>query len=137
MSAQLADQPLVNNEQFSAGGLETVRGYPESQLLGDNGFQGSVSMQTPRLPSDLIDWRLLAFVDGAHTSNYRRLDTDLSFSILSTGFGLRMKMPRGFGGLSGLNGALDFAWPLLSFRNATTNIQAGDMRMHFKLLMEM
>ena len=137
VSAQLADQPLVNNEQFSAGGFETVRGYPESQLLGDNGFQGSVSMQTPRLPSDLIDWRLLAFVDGAHTSNYRRLDTDLSFSILSTGFGLRMKMPRGFGGLGGLNGALDFAWPLLSFRNATTNIQAGDMRMHFKLLVEM
>jgi hemolysin activation/secretion protein len=137
VSAQLADQPLVNNEQFSAGGFETVRGYPESQLLGDNGFQGSVSMQTPRLPSDLIDWRLLAFVDGAHTSNYRRLDTDLSFSILSTGFGLRMKMPRGFGGLGGLNGALDFAWPLLSFRNATTNIQAGDLRMHFKLLVEM
>ena len=137
VSAQLADQPLVNNEQFSAGGFETVRGYPESLLLGDNGFQGSVSMQTPRLPSDLIDWRLLAFVDGAHTSNYRRLDTDLSFSILSTGFGLRMKMPRGFGGLGGLNGALDFAWPLLSFRNATTNIQAGDMRMHFKLLVEM
>jgi hypothetical protein len=48
-----------------------------------------------------------------------------------------MKMPRGFGGLGGLNGALDFAWPLLSFRNATTNIQAGDLRMHFKLLVEM
>jgi hemolysin activation/secretion protein len=137
ISGQIANQPLVNNEQFSAGGFETVRGYPESQLLGDNGFQGSVNLQTPRLPGELIDWRLLAFVDGAHANNYRRLGTDLSYSILSTGVGLRMKTPRGFGGFGGITGALDFAWPLRSFRNATTNIQTGDLRLHFKLLMEM
>ena len=137
ISAQIANQPLINNEQFSAGGFETVRGYPESQLLGDNGFQGSVNLQTPRLPGDLIDWRLLAFVDGAYTNNYRRLDTDLSYSILSTGVGMRMKTQRGYGGFGGITGALDFAWPLRNFRNATTNIQTGDMRMHFRLLLEM
>lgn len=131
LSVQIANQPLVNNEQFSAGGFETVRGYPESQLLGDNGLQGSVGLQSPRLPGDLIDWRLLAFVDGAHTRNYRRLSTDLSHSILSTGVGIRIRSPKGF------SGALDFAWPLRDFRNATTNIQTGDMRMHFKLLLEM
>ncbi len=131
ISAQIANQPLINNEQFSAGGVETVRGYPESQLLGDNGFQGSVGLQTPRLPGDLIDWRLLAFVDGAHTNNYKRLSTDMSYSILSTGVGMRVRAPKGF------SGALDFAWPLRDFRNATTNIQTGDMRMHFKLLLEM
>ena len=131
LSVQIANQPLVNNEQFSAGGFETVRGYPESQLLGDNGFQGSVGLQTPRLPGDLVDWRLLAFVDGAYTRNYMRLSTDLSYSILSTGVGIRIRAPKGF------SGALDFAWPLRDFRNATTNIQTGDMRMHFKLLLEM
>lgn len=137
ISGQIANQPLVNNEQFSAGGFETVRGYPESQVLADNGFQGSISLQTPRLPVELIDWRLLAFVDGAYASNYRRLSTDLSYSILSTGVGLRMKAPRGFGGFGGITGALDFAWPLRGFRNATTHIQPGDMRLHFRLLMEM
>jgi len=137
LSAQIANQPLVSNEQFSAGGVQTVRGYPESLLLGDNGFQGSLGLQTPPLPTHLIDWRLLAFVDGAHTNNYKRLDSDLSHSILSTGFGLRIKSPRGFGGLGGLTGALDFAWPLLSFRNDTTDIHTGDMRMHFLLLVEM
>jgi hemolysin activation/secretion protein len=137
ISGQIANQPLINNEQFSAGGFETVRGYPESQLLGDNGFQGSVNLQTPRLPGDLIDWRLLAFVDGAYTNNYRRLDTDLSYSILSTGVGMRLKTQRGYGSFSGISGALDFAWPLRNFRNATTNIQTGDMRMHFRLLLEM
>ena len=34
---QVADQPLVNSEQFSGGGLGTVRGYLESEELGDNG----------------------------------------------------------------------------------------------------
>ena len=131
LSAQIANQPLVNNEQFNAGGFETVRGYPESQLLGDNGVQGSVGLQTPRLPGEFIDWRLLAFVDGAYTNNYRRLNTDLSYSILSTGVGMRVRAPKGF------SGALDLAWPLRDFRNATTNIQTGDMRMHFKLLLEM
>jgi hemolysin activation/secretion protein len=137
ISGQIANQPLINNEQFSAGGFETVRGYPESQLLGDNGFQGSLNLQTPRLPGDLIDWRMLAFVDGAYTNNYRRLDTDLSYSILSTGVGMRIKTQRGYGGFGGITGALDFAWPLRNFRNATTNIQTGDMRMHFRLLLEM
>ena len=139
VSAQIANQPLVNNEQFSAGGVETVRGYPESQVLGDNGFQGSVGLQTPRLPGDLIDWRLLAFVDGAYTNNYQRLDTDLSYGILSTGIGMRIRSPESqrLRGLSAFSGALDFAWPLRNFRNSTTNIQTGDMRMHFKLLLEM
>lgn len=140
VSAQIANQPLVNNEQFSAGGVETVRGYPESQLLGDNGFQGSVGLQTPRLPGDLIDWRMLVFVDGAYTNNYKTLDTDLSYGIMSTGIGMRIRSPDNLKGLRGLNafsGALDFAWPLRNFRNSTTNIQTGDMRVHFKLLLEM
>lgn len=140
VSAQIANQPLVNNEQFSAGGVETVRGYPESQVLGDNGFQGSVGLQTPRLPGDLIDWRLLVFVDGAYTHNYKTLDTDLSYSIMSTGIGMRIRSPdnlKGLRGLSAFSGALDFAWPLRNFRNSTTNIQTGDMRVHFKLLLEM
>ena len=34
---QASDQPLVNSEQFSGGGLGTVRGYLESEELGDNG----------------------------------------------------------------------------------------------------
>lgn len=137
VSAQIANQPLVNNEQFGAGGFESVRGYPEVQLLGDNGFQGSVALQTPRLPWDLADLRLLAFLDGAFTHNYRRLDTDLSYGIVSAGFGLRLRSPDSLRFLSGFSSALDFAWPLRGFRNSTTHIQPGDLRLHFKLLLEM
>ena len=41
MQGQVADQPLVSSEQFSVGGLDTVRGYLESEALGDNGIVGN------------------------------------------------------------------------------------------------
>ena len=41
MQGQVADGPLVSSEQFSIGGLDTVRGYLESEALGDNGVVGN------------------------------------------------------------------------------------------------
>ncbi len=37
VQGQMADGPLVSSEQFSLGGLDTVRGYLRSEMLGDNG----------------------------------------------------------------------------------------------------
>ena len=45
---QVASQPLVNTEQFAGGGLDTVRGYLEATVLGDNGFFGTVEFLSPR-----------------------------------------------------------------------------------------
>jgi hemolysin activation/secretion protein len=43
-NAQFADHPLLSLEQFSLGGIASVRGYRENQLLRDNGlFAGSTS----------------------------------------------------------------------------------------------
>ena len=41
VQGQVADQPLVNSEQFAGGGLGTVRGYLEAEELGDNAIFGS------------------------------------------------------------------------------------------------
>ena len=62
VQGQASDKPLVNSEQFSAGGLGTVRGYLESEELGDNGILGSVELRTPSLGDVLRarsvdDWR--------------------------------------------------------------------------------
>ncbi len=35
VDGQLTDQPLISNEQYAAGGMESVRGYKESEALGD------------------------------------------------------------------------------------------------------
>src|SRR5262249_57696272 len=49
MEGQVADQPLVNTEQFAGGGLSTVRGYLEAEVLGDNGFCVTVELPSPSL----------------------------------------------------------------------------------------
>ncbi|ABQ26788.1 ShlB/FhaC/HecB family hemolysin secretion/activation protein [Geotalea uraniireducens] len=48
---QISDQPLISNEQFAAGGMESVRGYRESEKLGDSAFHGSVELSSPDLAS--------------------------------------------------------------------------------------
>ena len=34
---QWANEPLISNEQFGAGGVASVRGYQEGQVFGDTG----------------------------------------------------------------------------------------------------
>jgi hemolysin activation/secretion protein len=46
---QISDQPLVSSEQFSAGGFDTVRGYLESEVLGDFGAATTVEVRSPNL----------------------------------------------------------------------------------------
>ncbi len=44
---QVADQPLIDNEQYSAGGMESVRGYMESEAAGDNAVHGTLEVSFP------------------------------------------------------------------------------------------
>src|SRR5208337_4754909 len=46
---QLADGPLVSSEQLSVGGFDTVRGYLESETLGDNGAAGTFEIRSPNI----------------------------------------------------------------------------------------
>lgn len=46
---QMADQPLISNEQYAAGGMESVRGYLESEVLGDDAFHLTVELNAPDL----------------------------------------------------------------------------------------
>ena len=47
LNAQLANDPLLSLEQFSLGGVESVRGYRENQLLRDNGVAASLEIRIP------------------------------------------------------------------------------------------
>jgi hemolysin activation/secretion protein len=44
---QWASQPLISNEQFGAGGVNSVRGYHEGEVFGDTGWHASVEQETP------------------------------------------------------------------------------------------
>jgi hemolysin activation/secretion protein len=43
---QWTSEPLISNEQFGAGGVNSVRGYREGEVFGDNGWHVSLEQQT-------------------------------------------------------------------------------------------
>ena len=108
---QASDQPLVNSEQFSGGGLGTVRGYLESEELGDNGIFGSAEMRTPSLGEFLgkavDEWRFYLFGEGGELTIDDPLPEQQSqFKLASVGAGTRIKL------VDHLNGSLDLGLPL-------------------------
>ncbi|ATY34806.1 ShlB/FhaC/HecB family hemolysin secretion/activation protein [Sphingomonas psychrotolerans] len=97
LSGQLADSSLVTNEQFSIGGMSSVRGYYVSEAVGDDGFVSSIEMRTPSLapslPGFVDELRLFSFLDAG----YARIrapavgQTD-EFRIAGIGGGFRLQV---------------------------------------------
>jgi hemolysin activation/secretion protein len=109
IDGQLTGQPLVSNEQYVAGGVETVRGYLESTQSGDSALRGSIELRSGNLsPSERFELlQVRAFLDGAYLRVLSPLPgTSDSYQLASTGAGITLKAPGGVG-LSA-----DLAWPL-------------------------
>ena len=47
LSGQIADRPLLSLEQIELGGISSVRGYLENQVLSDNGILASLEFRVP------------------------------------------------------------------------------------------
>jgi len=115
---QASENPLVNSEQFSGGGLGTVRGYLESEELGDNGIFGSMEMRSPSL-GDLMgksvdEWRFYLFGEGGLLTIDDALpEQQEQFRLASVGVGSRIKFQDHY------NGSLDFGLPLDNGANTT------------------
>jgi hemolysin activation/secretion protein len=141
MQGQLASQPLVSSEQFSAGGLDTVRGYLESEVLGDTGAAGTLELRSPNiapvLQSSLRDdsgaapkfnyfneWRIFAYLDGASVMVLQPLPEQQSaFDLWSYGVGTRFIMA------DHLNGMVVLTVPMIT--QAFT--RAGERRVFFRI----
>lgn len=94
LGAQAADQPVISSEQISFGGLNSVRGYLQSEAVGDSGVFGSVELRSPSEDFLFVDEaRFFLFVDGAYA---HLLDTpaeqDDDFTLLSVGTGARIRL---------------------------------------------
>ncbi|MBV9992131.1 MAG: ShlB/FhaC/HecB family hemolysin secretion/activation protein [Alphaproteobacteria bacterium] len=135
LSGQVTDQPLLANEQFSAGGLTTLRGYLQSEALGDDGILASFTLNGPSLAptmSELFgqgvvdDWRLFLFSDNAVAWMLDRLPEQRSvFPLASIGVGSKIEL---FSHISGnvvmgmpmRNGVATKAWhPTVQFSAST------------------
>jgi hemolysin activation/secretion protein len=124
---QIANAPLINNEQFSAGGQDTVRGYLESEVLGDNAILGSLEIRTPPitlLGPKVTDWRVFGFSEGGQASILDPLAQQQAiFDLASVGIGSRIEL------VSHLNGMVDVALPLIT----SVNTHAGKPRVEFRV----
>ena len=101
---------MISNEEFSAGGADTVRGYLEAEALGDTGMQGTLELRTPPLlnpaTSGLDQFYALAFLEGAKLKVLYALPSQQSkFLLSSAGVGLRLQ------GFKGMQFSLDWALP--------------------------
>ncbi len=142
VQAQLADGPLVSSEQMSVGGMDTVRGYLESETLGDNGVAGTLELRGPDIGSLLQskmkdetglgnprfttfnEWRFFGFVDAGTAITLQPLpDQQAEFDLWSYGIGTKFKV------FNGINGVVDLAMPMIS--QAYT--QARDPRVSFRI----
>jgi len=115
IQGQASGQPLISNEQISEGGLGTVRGYLESEALGDNGIIGTAELRTPSLGGligksvgkDIDEWRLYVFGDwGLVGINEPLVEQVSTTQLASVGGGMRV---RTFGHV---NGSVDLGLPL-------------------------
>lgn len=53
-SGQWANQTLAVGERFAIGGPDSVRGYPQSEYLGDKGYNLSAELRTPIWMGDFV-----------------------------------------------------------------------------------
>lgn len=128
---QFTTEPLISNEQFSIGGAQSVRGYLESEELGDIGAIGSLELRSPQLtrwlPDLLQQLYLFTFYDAGVVGILDPLvfagEKVSRIHLSSWGAGLRLT---GFGGLEA---GLEWGYPLQS----TDNVERGDSRIHFQV----
>jgi hemolysin activation/secretion protein len=141
LQGQFASGPLVSSEEFSLGGWDTVRGYYESEALGDNAVAGSIELRSPDVGSliqkNLKDssghplranafdeWRFFAFGDGGLcTVQQPTVGEQESFWMASYGVGTRFKAFDYF------NAQLAVAMPVIS----ETYTRAGDPHLLFRV----
>jgi len=133
ISTQISDQPLISNEQFSAGGVDSVRGYFESQSLGDEGTFASLELHSKNLAnSDSGHWlqqsEWLVFYDAAKLKVREALTTaqfkqPSHYTLSGAGVGYRFRAWKTF------TGSLDVGVALENLGD----VKKDDVRVHFNL----
>jgi hemolysin activation/secretion protein len=129
IDGQVSDQPLVDSEQYVAGGMESVRGYKESEASGDDAVHGTLelSFANPLEKSKAAKWLQMTpylFYDIATLTIHDPLpEQDRSMKLAGAGAGIRGTMAKN------LEYELDWAVAL----HATDRVKRNDQMGYFKL----
>lgn len=112
-SAQIATQPLYIAEQFALGGPDTVRGFSQAELLGDDAYLLSAELRWSPFHEDLDRFQMSFFVDHGGVSAKRPQPGDFPNGRHLTGVGTGFRV--GLGKASHLR--LDVGFPVSPTRN--------------------
>jgi hemolysin activation/secretion protein len=146
------DHRLAPNYLQVAGGLNTVRGYPQAIVSGDDAIVASLEYRyhiprdldpdsqpgylfgkpfrfAPQYVSGPTDWDLIvkAFLDAGHVDRTDANALETSNTLLGAGVGLDLEITRR------LRGEVNFGWVLHEVDDAAGNILAdeGDFEVQF------
>jgi hemolysin activation/secretion protein len=92
-SGQVSTDSLVASEQFSLGGADTVRGYPQGEFLGDDAYNVGAELRISPLANREIA-QLAFFIDHGAVSVKRPASGQKKYRDLTgAGLGLRLSLP--------------------------------------------
>ncbi len=116
---QLSDRPLVPLEQFSLGGMGSVRGYRQDALLSDNGWLASVELRIPLLRARKIGGVLhfIPFFDVGTTWNSGEGNEVDDRTLASVGLGLQWQIQ------DRLTARFDWGIPLIDIDGGDNTLQ--------------
>ncbi len=134
LGAQAANQPLVGPEQFSIGGVDSVRGYLEAEAIGDLGVHFGIELAGPNWGNGpegswrhgLTELRGHLFTEAGLVRIKNPGAQENQASLAGAGVGLKMRWRKR------VSAELDLAWPLKS----TDATSKNDPRVHARVSLE-
>ena len=115
VNTQLTGDSLLSAEKISIGGVETVRGYRQNQLVTDSGIVGGVEVRIP-LASEVETLQLIPFFDIGTGWNNRGDNPDPQ-TLASLGLGLQWQP------FNGLGLRADYGIPLVGRGDSGNSLQ--------------
>lgn len=128
LSGQASRDLLIASEQFGAGGTESVRGFAEREIAGDQGWR--LGLEVWAAPVDVEQWRFtpLMFVETANVSRNQPAPGEIvEQSITGAGVGLRASYARQ------MSLRLDWGFANLGVAGAA-GTQSGQQRLHASMV---
>lgn len=117
--AQLTGDSLLPLEQFSIGGVNTVRGYRQDQQIGDNGVIASAEVRLPIVndPDGVGLVQVGPFLDFGTVWNNSNNNGNTSNTLLSIGVGLQWQINSLF------TARIDYGIPLINVNQGGNSLQ--------------
>ncbi len=125
---QFASESLLPVEQFSLGGVFSVRGYSQDALLADNGLFASAELRANilKIPEWITTLQLSPFFDVGTVWNTDQFPLQRK-SLYSAGIGLRLLVDEVF------SARVDWGIPIADFTDSNDTLQSDGIYFSFEL----